>query len=273
MIPNPLVDAISQETADGRSIDLSTHVAGRGFTRVRMTEDRTPGFGIVWRFLTAPDGFSTTGLREDEARILWLFGLLLGPEDQPCPFVCNASPVDGGYARHGVALLPELVTPAAVRALSAHYRKGVANGAFTRSDSQADRHHVHNDPAGRIALRALRGTVERIVGSPVKGSYSYASLYCGGTELPMHVDRPQCRYTLSLQIDHQPLPPDGRSPWPVQVRLAPDGPPAEYFQTIGGGILFRGCEFVHGRPPLPPDQESWVLLLHYVDADFAGPLD
>jgi hypothetical protein len=36
--------------------------------------------------------------------------------------------------------------------------------------------------------------------------------------------------------------------------------------------LFRGCELVHGRPLLPSGQDSWVLL-HYFDADFAGPLD
>lgn len=277
MIPNPLADALFREGADGRRcIDLSTYVAGRGFSEIRLIEGTSPGFDIVWRFLTAPDGPSVAGLREEEMQLLWLFGLLLGPGEQPCPFAADPATAEGsreGYARHGVALLPELVTPEAVRALVDHYHKGMAKGVYPRNDCPPDRYYVHNDPAGRVALKALKGTVERVVGSPVKGTYTYASLYCGGTDLPMHTDRPQCQYTVSLQIDHRPLPPDGRSPWPIQVRLVPDGPPAEYFQTIGGGVLFRGCELVHGRPLLPPGQDSWVLLLHYVDADFAGPLD
>jgi len=39
MIPNPLVDALFREGADGRRcIDLSTYVTGRGFSEIRLIE-------------------------------------------------------------------------------------------------------------------------------------------------------------------------------------------------------------------------------------------
>jgi hypothetical protein len=273
-VANPLADAVIHNKAGvAEHIDVAAYSRARGFVQGRLTRDETPGFDAALRFLNgAPaDG---APLSPVEAMTLWQSGLILLPPERAEPFASpNVSVERDKYIRHGFILLPELVTPEATLILTNHYRASVAAGKLTHGDRQANRHCAHNDPAGRVTLNLLRETVERIVGSPIKSSYAYASLYCGGTDLPWHRDRPQCRYTLSLQIDHQPLPPDGRSPWPVQVRLDPDAPPLDCFQTIGGGILFRGCEISHGRPTLPPDQRSWVLLLHYVDRDFDGPLD
>jgi hypothetical protein len=79
---------------------------------------------------------------------------------------------------------------------------------------------------------------------------------------------------MSLVIDHQPIPADGLSPWPLQFFGEPGGPPLECFQPIGGGALFRGGEVRHGHPtPLPPNEQCWVMLLAYVDSSFDGPLD
>ena len=89
--------------------------------------------------------------------------------------------------------------------------------------------------------------------------------------LPVHTDRPQCKYTLSLLIDHQPAPADGISPWAIQIHVRPGADPVDCFQSLGGGVLFRGCELPHGRQPLAVDETCWTLLAHYVD--FAGSLD
>jgi hypothetical protein len=245
----------------------------RGFFQGRLNRSETPEFDAVRRFLGG-DAAGAGHLSALEAMALWQTGLILLPQECAEPFaVPDAASAHGAFMQDDFILLPDLVTPDARRILTEHYRALIATGKLTCGDRQANRHYAHNDPAGRVVLSALRETVERIVGNPIKSSYAYASLYCGGADLPQHRDRPQCQYTLSLQIDHQPLPPDGRSPWPVQLYLDPDAPPVECFQTIGGGLLFRGCEISHARPPLPPDQRSWVLLLHYVDIDFAGSLD
>lgn len=273
---NPLSDAVIRVSAGGaEQIDIAGYSCVRGFVQGRLTRDQTPGFDAVLRLMKG-DGENGAPLSADEVMTLWQTGLLIVPEERAEPFLSPDAAVEldrDAYARQGVTLLPRLVTPEAIRILASHYQAAIAAGKLTYGDRQANRHYAHNDPAGRVLLNALRETVERFVGTPIKGSYTYASLYCGGTDLPWHNDRLQCRYTLSLQIDHQPLPSDGRSPWPVQVRLGPDAMPLDCFQTIGGGILFRGCEIEHGRPMLPLEQSSWVLLLHYVDIDFDGPLE
>ncbi|MBU0724711.1 MAG: hypothetical protein KJ904_01660 [Alphaproteobacteria bacterium] len=273
-VANPLADAvIHTESGVAEHIDVATYSRTRGFVQGRLTRGETPGFDAALRLLNG-DTAGGGRLSAVEAMPLWQTGLILLPQECAEPFASpDITVARDTYLRHGFIVLPQLVTPDATRILTDHYRTSVPAGKLTHGDRQANRHRAHNDPAGRVALNALRETVERIVGNPIKNSYAYASLYCGGTDLPRHRDRPQCRYTLSLQIDHQPLPPDGRSPWPVQLHLDPDAAPVECFQTIGGGILFHGSDILHGRPTLPPDQHSWVLLLHYVDIAFDGPLD
>ena len=56
--------------------------------------------------------------------------------------------------------------------------------------------------------------VAQIAGVAVKPSYAYVSCYQGGADLPMHTDRVQCEYSITLLIDHSPEP-TGRSPWPL----------------------------------------------------------
>ncbi|WP_173012602.1 hypothetical protein [Niveispirillum sp. SYP-B3756] len=271
---NPLADAVIHVTAGvADRINIATYSHMRGFVQSQLTRHETPGFDAVLRFLNG-DAAGGAPLSAYEVMTLWQTGLIIVPQERTEPFILSTASVERDeYARHGVILLPTLITPEATRILTAYYRTELAAGKLTHGDRQANRHYAHNDPAGRVMLSALRGSVERIVGTPIKSSYAYASLYCGGTDLPWHSDRKQCRHTLSLQIDHQPLPLDGRSPWPIQVRTGPEALPRDCFQTIGGGMLFRGCEIAHGRPMLPPDQSSWVLLLHYVDIGFDGPLD
>jgi hypothetical protein len=273
-VANPLADAIIHiEAGAAEHIDAAGYSRVRGFVHGRLTRDETPGFDAALRLLAGAE----TGerpLSSTETITLWQVGLIILPQERAEPFAALDTPfARDNYVRHGFEVVPRMVTPEAARILVEHYRPLAAAGKLALGDRQANRYRAHNDPAGRVALSALRATVERIVGSPLKGSYSYASLYRGGTDLPRHLDRPQCRYTVSLQLDHRPSPPDGRSPWPIQLYLDPDAPPLDCLQTIGGGILFRGCDIPHGRPPLPPDQESWLLLLHYVDVEFEGSLN
>lgn len=278
LVANPHVDAKVREV-DGEAlhIDVCAYSPVRGFARVRLSRGETPAFAAAMRFLAAPAGSdpASLGLSPVELVSLWQAGLVAAPQECADVFVMpdTAAFADDAYRRNGFALLPACVRPPVVAALVRYYRMLVADGALRRGDRQADRYWIHNDPVGRVVQHALRDTVERIVGSPVKASYTYASLYCGGTTLPIHTDRPQCRYSLSLLIDHRPLPADGLSPWPLQIFPEPDAPPVEFHQPIGGGLLFRGHEIPHARPALPAAEDCWVMLLHYVDADFAGSLD
>lgn len=277
LVPNPLTDVVVH-AVDGKPahVDVSAYSLARGFTRVRLSRGQAPGFETALRFLASTEGGDPAyqGLSSAETLWLWQSGLLVVPHERADALTPDTpTPPRDAYVENGCMLIPACLTPAAVTALVQHYRTLVTNGTLERGDRLADRYFVHNDPAGRVVQRALHGLIERIVGSPIKGSYTYASLYCGGTALPLHTDRVQCRYSVSVLIDYHPLPADGRSPWPVHIVPTPDAPPVACHQPIGGGLLFRGHEIPHARPTLPVGEDCWVMLLHYVDADFDGPLD
>lgn len=276
LLPNPLTDTVvGMVDGEPAYLDVSAYSLVRGFTSARLSRGAAPGFEAALRLLVAPGSDSASlDLSPAEALSLWQAGLLVLPQERAPDFTLDiAPPPRDGYIENGFLLLPPCVTPAGLAALVQHYRALVEKGDLPRGDQQADRYIAHNDPAGRVVQRALHGIVERIIGSPIKGSYTYASLYCGGATLPLHTDRPQCRYSVSLLIHQHPFPAYGRSDWPVQLFPTPDAPPVECYQSVGGALLFRGCDVPHARPALSSGADCWVMLLHYVDADFDGRLD
>lgn len=275
LVANPHVDAVFTRHSDGTAghVEVCAFTTSRGFTKVRIGENDGPTLNAVDRILGGIP-LSSQDLPPLTAKTLWSCGLMVAPNEIAAPLLRPDVIIDrSDYARDGFMVIPPCVTGQAVNAMVAHYRRKIAATVLPRRDAQADRYYAKNDPAGRVMQRALRSMVQDIVGRPIKPSYTYASLYCGGTRLPKHTDRPQCRYTISLQILHRPLPADGCSPWPVEVYLDDDATPALCFQAIGGAILFRGHEISHARPSLTEEAESWVVLLHFVDADFEGDLN
>lgn len=275
-IRNPATDVRVVETdADGPlCIVVSAYSALKGFTETvldRAAEE--PAFRAALDLAAGREAV-LAGLSPDIALALWGSGLIILPPERAAPFAPSRFTASAdAFAADGFALLRDCLTPAMVDILAAHYRAQVDRGAARLSQGRVDRRHLHNDPAGRVVQRALVPAVAALVGVPVKPSYSYASLYREGATLPVHTDRPQCKYTLSLLIDHQPVPADGISPWALQVHARPHAEPVDCFQSLGGGILFRGCDLPHGRQPLAADETCWTLLAHYVDADFTGSLD
>lgn len=273
-IRNPASDVrVVEADADGPSqIVVSAYSALNGFTETVLDRAGEPAFAAALGIGAGQDQLDCRS--PAQAMALWASGLIvLPPEVAPAfaPSRFASSPED--FAIDGFALLSGCLAPAMVEILADRYRTAVDSGGARLSDGSVDRWQLHNDPAGRVVQRALLPAVEALVGAPVKPSYCYASLYRQGAMLPVHTDRQQCEYTLSLLIDHRPTPADGVSPWAIQIHAGPGAEPIDCFQSLGGGILFRGRELPHGRKPLPADETCWTLLLHYVDADFAGPLD
>lgn len=272
-VRNPASDVrVMHSDADGPvQIVVSAYSAVNGFTET-ILERTGPGFAAALDIEAGQCALDR--LSPAQALGLWASGLIVIPAEAVSAFAPSrftASRDD--FARKGFACLDDCLTPAMVDILAARYRSAVDDGEVRLSDGSVDRWQLYNDPAGRVVQRALLPAVETLVGRPVKSSYCYASLYREGAMLPVHVDRTQCEYTLSLLIDHRPLPANGVSPWAIQLYPRPGAEPIDCFQSLGGGILFRGRDLPHGRKPLSADETCWTLLLHYVDADFDGPLD
>ena len=274
-IRNPASDGrvVASDALGPLRIVVCTYSAVKGFSETVFDRDEDPAFAAVLDLIVGGEDALDT-FSPDLGLALWSSGLIILPPEKAAPFAPSrfmASP--DAFAAGGFALLEGCLTRVMVDILTAYYRVEVESGGAPLSKGEVDRRHLHNDPAGRVVQRALLPAVEALVGGPVIPSYSFASLYREGAMLPVHKDREQCEYTLSLLIDHQPVPADGISPWALQVHARRDAEPVDCFQSLGGGILFRGRDLPHGRKPLAAGETCWTLLVHYVNAGYAGSLD
>lgn len=129
---------------------------------------------------------------------------------------------------------------------------------------------VYNDPVARHVQHQLVPLVSSIVGADMKPSFSYAVEYQGGAELPRHIDREQCEYTMSLFVEYLPAPADDICPWPLTIHH-PEGDVVLH-QARGGGVLFRGRKLPHSRAPLESGASAMLFFLCYVDEGFEGSL-
>jgi hypothetical protein len=179
-------------------------------------------------------------------------------------------------ARDRYAAVRGLLHPAQVAALRRYYRQLIAEGHVRFDDRQVPlRFSAHNEPLSRFFHRRLAGLVGELAGERVVPSYAFFAAYTPGAVLEPHRDREQCAISISLLLDHVPEP-DDLSPWPLWLGLdrgAPGGRAAAVCLGLGDGLFYRGTELIHWREALPEGHASTSLLLHYVPADFAGPLD
>ncbi len=163
-----------------------------------------------------------------------------------------------------------LIPPLHLGALRRYYRHQVRAGAYTLGDVQVPhRFAAHGEPVARFFHHQLETVVGDIARTTVRPSYAYMVAYQSGAELTRHTDRAQCEYSVTLCIDATPEP-EAQSPWPIQIETS-DGA-LKIWQSLGDGLVYRGCYVPHSRDRLPEGQTSTSLLFHYVDEWFSGPL-
>jgi hypothetical protein len=171
----------------------------------------------------------------------------------------------------GFAAVSGLIPPFHLGALRRYYRSHIRAGSFQFGDNQVDRRYAaHNEPVARYIHDQLAPAVNDIARARVRPSYVYLAAYESGSVLERHTDREQCEYSITLCIDATPEP-EVQSPWPIILDTR-DGA-LRIWQYLGEGLLYRGRYLPHYREPLPEGCSSLSLLLHYVDQNFAGPLD
>src|SRR5262249_38214088 len=145
----------------------------------------------------------------------------------------------------------------------------LAEGGVPLGDPRvATRYWIHDEFVASFLHQQLAAAVGRIVGEPMKPSFSYFASYQPGSTLPRHTDREQCEVTISLQVDYEPDP-DGPSGWLLYVEdsRAPDGF-ASVDLGLGDAVCYRGRELTHYRDVLPAEHVSTSIFFCYVRMDF-----
>ncbi len=172
--------------------------------------------------------------------------------------------------RRGFAAMPALIPPFQLGAMRRYYRQCVRAGVMRLGDGQVDRRFVaYNESVARFVQQQLTGAVTQVAGRAVKPSYAYVAAYQGGAALERHTDRPQCEYTLSVCLDFTPET-SGACAWSINLDMAHHT--VRVLQRPGEGLLFRGRSIAHHRDRLPANASATSVLLHYVNAEFNGPL-
>eukprot|EP01065_Artemidia_motanka_P008048 TRINITY_DN1401_c0_g1_i1.p1 TRINITY_DN1401_c0_g1~~TRINITY_DN1401_c0_g1_i1.p1 ORF type:complete len:499 (+),score=124.74 TRINITY_DN1401_c0_g1_i1:60-1556(+) len=179
-----------------------------------------------------------------------------------------------------------MIPPYVVRVLQECYRGFVRMGALKFNDIQSKRWYHYNDPVVRFLSSTYNDFVTRVSDMPTKITYTYMGAYPGGSQLPPHVDRAQCEWTLSVAIDVNPgdqVCALGIKKEPKKLskershgkNTKPDDPSKMLYvyPHQGDGILFRGRGLVHWRDPIPDHMNCTNLFLHYVLEDHVGKQD
>jgi hypothetical protein len=175
------------------------------------------------------------------------------------------------FRESGYAPVSNLIHPFHLGELRRHFRRQIRKGAIQFGDDQSPRRYIaHNEPAARFFHLQLTKAVSDMVGEAVKPSYVYMASYQSGARLERHRDREQCEFSITLCVDYAPEP-RAATPWPLYLDTH-DGTVTVY-QALGDGLLYRGRELPHYRRTLAEGNTSTSMFLHYVSADFDGPLE
>lgn len=141
--------------------------------------------------------------------------------------------------------------------ISDHFEKSIENGV---RDPQCPLSvSFPYDPLCETLSAHIAPKLSDMLGITLKPSYSYARLYFKGENLPPHVDRPACEYSITATVnsycDHV---------WPIWFRTN-DGPKSFSIKR-GDAVLYKGEDIEHWREQCKV-QWQMQFFLHFVDID------
>jgi hypothetical protein len=291
----PLKDLVVNPTLrTSRDLEAIDDKAGREALRYLIHDGdgvvaiREPGLHVTTVFPFAPNhvrlvdrfraGISAEELElsPEELRRFFTAGLLVCPEDQARSsrkWDEDASAGSQALAERGYFPVSSICNPYLLATMRRYYRSEIANGQMAFKDSQSERWSSYDEPLARYFHLQLTEAMSRLVGIPLKASYVYFGGYRAGAVLARHVDRKQSEVAMTLLVDFVPEP-DEASPWPICLEYGEDPPQIyEGYQKLGDGLIYKGCERPHFRPPLAEGCSSSSLFLMYVREEFDGRLE
>ena len=174
------------------------------------------------------------------------------------------------FEAEGYTCLHELIHPFHLGSLRRYYRHLVRTGGMSLGDNSSPLRYVaYNESVAQFFHLQLTTLVSEVAGTQVKPSFVYVVAYQGNADLPVHTDRQQCEYAVSLLVDYTPEPFD-QSSWPLYFETAKGT--CCVWQALGDAVLYRGRSLPHFRKQLSATSTSTSILFYYVNHDFSGSL-
>jgi hypothetical protein len=154
-----------------------------------------------------------------------------------------------------------------------------------------NRNYAHNVGFFRNIHVQLADYASDLFGTKVKPSYSFLSLYNKHGQCPLHIDRPQCRYTIDYLIQQEQ-----KDPWPIHIgpsmsdeerdaiTNAHPSTKADIKQVVDSvdwteanlnpndAVCYSGTNAWHYRPT-KSEGKADLVFFHFVPEAFNGSLD
>jgi hypothetical protein len=159
------------------------------------------------------------------------------------------------------------------------------------SPNKFGRKYAHNLPFFVDIHHQLSDYASEIFGRKVKPSYVFLSMYKDGGQCPLHIDRPQCRYTIDYLIRQ-----DDKAPWPIHIgpemtdserAKISNGHPeyGEQRDSVISSVDWTSCELMPNDAVCYSGTNAWhyrptkskgcadLAFFHFVPSSFKGSLD
>ena len=206
-------------------------------------------------------GGTSPGLSERNCAILATAGVLVNAEEEAQRndrWEQAFSRSSRLFRERGYAAGTGLIHPFHIGSCCRYYRHLLRTGGMQLGDSGSARRWVtHNESTAVFFHRQMMTIVGKLAGVPVKPSYVYVAVYQDGANLPVHTDRAQCEYSITMLVDATPEP-SGKSPWPLYLVTGTGDVPIR--QSLGEALFYRGL----GDSSLPPQPAR----RQYIHLDF-----
>ena len=106
----------------------------------------------------------------------------------------------------------------------------------------------YNYPDYRKVHSYFRRMLEQNFGKKLYPTYYYDRFYFPGQELTPHTDRGSCEISVSLNIGTNLK--GNKAKWPFWIEM-PSGEKRSIICEPGDAIIYKGCECLHWREPMP----------------------
>jgi hypothetical protein len=199
-----------------------------------------------------------------EERLFLALAELLVPRDRR-----DATP---STPARGIVKLGRVLAPLQIAALRRHYRSLRLAGYFDTDDTQVRemRDGTYCEYVSLLFQNALVPALSAALRRSILPSYTWVYRYRPGAVLERHVDRPQCRWNVSLCLDLERDDTDIVD-WPLFFEV--DGERLGVNLQMGEAVLYSGTDTPHWRERSGERDPMTMAFFHYVDVDFAGSRD
>lgn len=167
---------------------------------------------------------------------------------------------NGGYAE-----APEIMTDETKKLIKCIYEMIVKNNylGMEKGDFIKTSDAIHGLQISELLLLYLRDHFSEILQKNLIPTYSYTRTYFRGSDLPRHIDRPSCQYSITLNIGSSSL-----EPWPFWCKsnILDGAKNTEIHNEMYVPIIYMGEKVDHWRDKLKK-RHSTHIFMHYVDGD------